>query len=58
MTKELSLEEGENVQNLSVVPAAVVVYGFIGYLVYLFHNSTSVQLSLLLSYLSVCFKLA
>lgn len=58
MTKELSREEETHVQNLSVIPAAVVVYAFIGYLVYLFHNSTSVQLSFLLSYLSACFILA
>ena len=58
MTKELSHEEETHVQNLSVIPAAVVVYAFIGYLVYLFHNSTSPQLSFLLSYLSACFILA
>lgn len=58
MTRELSLEEEVHVQNLSVIPAAIVVYAFIGYLVYLFHNSTSVQLSFLLPYVSACFILA
>ncbi|HML03950.1 MAG TPA: hypothetical protein VK487_11345 [Candidatus Bathyarchaeia archaeon] len=58
MTRELSLEEEVHVQNLSVIPAAIVVYAFIGYLVYLFHNSAPVQLSFLLPYISACFILA
>ena len=58
MAKELSIEEEEHVQNLSVIPVAVVVYAFIGYLVYLFYNGTTVQLSFLLPYVSACFVLA
>ena len=54
---ELSPEEERHIQNLSVIPAAIVIYIFIGYLVYLIRLEQSFRLSFYVPYLLVVFAL-
>lgn len=58
MTEELSSDEERRIGNLSVIPTAIVVYVFIGYLVYLIHIGFSFQSSFFLLYFLLTFMLA
>jgi hypothetical protein len=55
---ELSPEEERHIQNLSVIPAAIVVYVFIGYVIYLVHAGQPLQPAFYLWYFLVVFMLA
>jgi small-conductance mechanosensitive channel len=57
-TKELSPEEWRHIQNLSVIPAAMVVYVFIGYFAYLVHVGQPIQPSFYVWYFLLVFLLA
>ena len=57
-TKELDLEERRHIQNLSVIPAVIVMYVFIGYLIYLIKIDQNIQPTFYLPYLLVVCVLA
>jgi len=57
-TKELSPEERRHIENLSVIPAAIVVYVFIGYFAYLHNIRQHIQPTFYVPYFIVVFGLA
>jgi small-conductance mechanosensitive channel len=57
-TEEPSPEERRHIENLSVIPAAIVVYAFIGYFVYLVHIGQHIQPTFYVLYFLVVFMLA
>jgi small-conductance mechanosensitive channel len=57
-TEELLPEEWRHIQNLSVIPAAMVVYIFIGYFIYLVHIGQPIQPSFYVWYFLLVFLLA
>jgi hypothetical protein len=54
----LSPEEQRHIQNLSVIPAAMVVYIFIGYFVYLVHIGQPIRLVFYTWYFMLVFLVA
>jgi len=55
---ELSPDEERHIQNLSVIPAAIVTYVFIGLFVYLVRNNSSLSFLFYVAYFGVAFLLA
>jgi len=51
----LSPEEERHIQNLSLIPTALVIYVFMGYIVYLMHIVPSLSLSFVVGYATLVF---
>lgn len=57
-TEELPPDERRHIENLSVIPAAIVVYVFIGYILYLLNIGQHMQPTFYVLYFLVVFMLA